>query len=384
MSADGKSVLCANYASGDVTVFPTADDGSLLDGVTTPLPKDRQGSFPGPCEARQDVPHSHCYSPLGDSGFGVVCDLGADHLLILRISDGAEVSRCCFAPGSGPRHAAVSADARWVYVSTELGNTIVAIPADPTTGKVGNPTASLALVPKGTVTTASHIELSVCGRFAYVGNRMGVDSDGACANCTEGAISVIALAPQSPDKHLTLVELKSLPGKVPRSFCVAGNWLVVGEQESSSVRSFGIDGTGRLTEADTVSIPSPGFVMRTRPKQRKPQWSKINDINPESRRVNLFAKVMSSARTEDSEELTDVTVGDATGEVMLQATALQAAGCRPESVVRIQNAKVIMSKGYIRIVVDKWGVLKPAANQDDIEVKSGNNISTVEYELTED
>lgn len=37
----------------------------------------------------------------------------------------------------------------------------------------------------------SHVELSPCGRWAYVGNRVGVGVDGACANCVEGLISVL-------------------------------------------------------------------------------------------------------------------------------------------------------------------------------------------------
>ena len=45
----------------------------------------------------------------------------------------------------------------------------------------------------GPPTTASHIELSPCGKFAYVSNRVGVDIDGGCAACAEGAISVISV-----------------------------------------------------------------------------------------------------------------------------------------------------------------------------------------------
>ena len=35
------------------------------------------------------------------------------------------------------------------------------------------------------------MELSPCGRWAYVGNRVGVGVDGACADCVEGSISVL-------------------------------------------------------------------------------------------------------------------------------------------------------------------------------------------------
>merc|ERR1711862_654895 len=91
---------------------------------------------------------------------------------------------------------------------------------------------------------------------------MGVPaSDGACKDAVEGTISVIELMPQSSDKHLTLVECVAIGGKVPRSFCVVQNWLVVGAQESSQVRSFSIGADGRLSSAHSLEIPSPGNVI---------------------------------------------------------------------------------------------------------------------------
>ena len=75
----------------------------------------------------------------------------------------------------------VSEDGRLVYVSTELSNTLIAVPADPATGSLGEIASVTSLLPEGydgPPTTASHVELSPCGGFAYVGNRVGVDLDG--------------------------------------------------------------------------------------------------------------------------------------------------------------------------------------------------------------
>ena len=75
----------------------------------------------------------------------------------------------------------VSEDGRLVYVSTELSNTLIAVPADPGTGSLGEIASVTSLLPEGydgPPTTASHVELSPCGGFAYVGNRVGVDLDG--------------------------------------------------------------------------------------------------------------------------------------------------------------------------------------------------------------
>jgi len=384
MTPDNKSVLCANYVSGDVIVFDTADDGSLLKGSVTKLPAD--GPYPGAVAERQDAPHAHCYFPLGTAGFGLVADLGTDQLLCLRTKDGAVVGKSRFPPGSGPRHVAVSADARWVYVSTELSNTIAAVPADPDTGSLSPVAATLSLQPPGydgPATTASHIDLSSCGQFAFVGNRMGVGLDGGCKDCTEGTISVIKLSPESPDEHLTLVECAALGGKVPRNFCVVGSWLIVGLQESSVIRSFAIGASGHLTPAHELESPSPGCIVpaKLQPKLRKPKWITVDKLQPETRGVNMFAKVVKSTPAEGADEVSDVVMGDATGVVTLRAAGAQTSICEAGSIVRIQNAKVVMVKGFMRLVVDKWAVLKPAPDHEDMEPKTSNDVSATEYEL---
>jgi 6-phosphogluconolactonase len=278
VAADSHTVLCAKYVSGCVTAFPTGTDGSLHAGVTTPIPAN--STYPGPVATRQDGPKAHCYHPLG-AGVALCCDLGSDVLLALRIDDGSVCGHAALPPGSGPRHVAVSKDGAWVYVSTELANTIVAVPADAAgrahhgTSHLGTVAAVASILPAGYAgppTTAAHIELSPCGRFAYVANRVGVDVDAGCANAAEGLVSVVALAPGTA-QHLALVECVPIGGKVPRSFCVVppsaaaaergvGGWLVVGAQESSLLRCFAIDGaSGRLAPTGhQLDVPSPGVV----------------------------------------------------------------------------------------------------------------------------
>ena len=79
----GGLVFCANYFSGELTVFKTDAEGSLAPGVTTPLPG--AVSFPGPCEVRQDGPHAHCFVPAGDGGLAVSADLGSDEIVVASV-----------------------------------------------------------------------------------------------------------------------------------------------------------------------------------------------------------------------------------------------------------------------------------------------------------
>lgn len=37
--------------------------------------------------------------------------------------------------------------------------------------------------------------------------------------------------------------------------------------------------------------------------------------------------------------------------------------------MRVQNARVLMVKGFIRIIVDKWAILKPADEPLEVEPK---------------
>ena len=224
-------------------------------------------AVPGPVEVRQDAPHAHCYHPLGSNGFALCADLGSDTLYSLCTADGSVVSRSTFPPGSGPRHVAVSQDSSMVYASCELGNLLVAVPANAATGELSSPSDSVSILPRdyaGPDTTASHVELSPCGKYAYVANRVGVPLDGACEACVDGSISVIQLVPE-----LCLLDVVDIGGKVPRGFCVvdaedgaaASGWLIVGAQESSLLRSFAIAADGSLSATGELAVPSPGCVV---------------------------------------------------------------------------------------------------------------------------
>lgn len=267
----GSKLLCASYVSGEVTVLPLAGDGSITGpGVTSKLPTPESATYPGPVAGRQDGPHAHCFEPVGSAAsFGLCCDLGSDRLYALSIADGAVVSSAALPPGCGPRHVAINAAGTMAYASTELGNTLCAVPLDPATGRLGAVVASASILPEGfsTPTTASHVELSPCGRVAYVGNRVGVGHDGGCADAGDAAISVMSLA----DGALGLAQFVPIGGKVARGFCVvaatAGSadvsgYLVVGAQESGFVASFAIDAaTGQLRPTGhRLAVPSPAVV----------------------------------------------------------------------------------------------------------------------------
>eukprot|EP00746_Dinoflagellata_sp_MGD_P162197 gnl/MRDRNA2_/MRDRNA2_89641_c0_seq1.p1 gnl/MRDRNA2_/MRDRNA2_89641_c0~~gnl/MRDRNA2_/MRDRNA2_89641_c0_seq1.p1 ORF type:complete len:134 (-),score=42.59 gnl/MRDRNA2_/MRDRNA2_89641_c0_seq1:119-520(-) len=121
-------------------------------------------------------------------------------------------------------------------------------------------------------------------------------------------------------------------------------------------------------------------------KLRKPKWTKVEKINPESKGINLMLKCISCKEVTieggGPSKIWEATVGDETGLVMLQLRSEELAKiCTEGASLRMQNAKSVMIKGYIRVAIDKWAVLKPADEAVTFEVKSSKNISEVEFEL---
>lgn len=47
----------------------------------------------------------------------------------------------------------------------------------------------------------------------------------------------------------------------------------------------------------------------------------------------------------------------------------------------LRNCRVNMHKGYMRLIIDKWGAIKPSLDPiEEDEVKKDVNFSEVEYE----
>lgn len=120
-------------------------------------------------------------------------------------------------------------------------------------------------------------------------------------------------------------------------------------------------------------------------KLRKPKWTKVEKINPESKGINLMLKCISCKEVTvegGPSRIWEATVGDETGSVILQLRNEELAKvCEAGASLRMQNAKSVMVKGYIRVAVDKWAVLKKADEAVSFEPKTEKNMSTVEFEL---
>mmetsp|Transcript_44630 Transcript_44630/g.92978 ORF Transcript_44630/g.92978 Transcript_44630/m.92978 type:complete len:366 (-) Transcript_44630:261-1358(-) len=111
----------------------------------------------------------------------------------------------------------------------------------------------------------------------------------------------------------------------------------------------------------------------------KPEFRKVSSIEPEQRGVNFYGKVLKAPESV-GEDASTVEVGDETAKVTLRVRGDRSSACEVGKVMRVQNAKVIMVKGFIQVQIDKWAALKPA--EEEIGEVGKKDISAVEYELT--
>jgi len=120
---------------------------------------------------------------------------------------------------------------------------------------------------------------------------------------------------------------------------------------------------------------------------RKPKYSKVGSLHPNASGVTLMVKIIGEAKEVEeqkrgggSAKFYEVAVGDETGNVLLSLKDFQTEGMEKDKVICVRNASVRMIKGFIRLVVDKWGKLDKEV-EGTIEQIGEKNMSTTEYEL---
>jgi 6-phosphogluconolactonase len=245
----GKYLFAANYSSGNVVVFPILPDGKL--GEHTANVKDA-GTL-GPNKERQEGPHAHWVHVSPDNRFVFVSDLGLDGILSYRFNavNGTLTPNnpplAKLTPGSGPRHVAFSANGKYVYVISELANTVTAFSYNADKGTLFQ-LQMLSTLPGDFTGRNDDAEISVDSnsKWLFASNR-GHDTIAVFAINSDG----------------TLHEVNEYPtgGKEPRHFTIdpTGKFLLAENQNSNSIVVFRIDpATGALakaSQADNISSP---------------------------------------------------------------------------------------------------------------------------------
>ena len=234
IDATGKWLIGAYYGSGTWNIWPLESDGKV-----GPLQQTIQHEGSGPNRGRQQGPHAHQAIISPDNKRIWIVDLGIDRAMIydfdtrtgaVKPSDPASAA---FAPGSGPRHLAFGNKGRFVYVISEMGNTVSVFQ-----GARGVPGAiqTISTLPTDFAgySTGAEIIISPDGNYLYASNR-GYDSLARYAIGRDGTL-----------KSLGWTKV----GKEPRHFTFdpTGRWVLVGNQKERSISVFSFDPkTGDLT-----------------------------------------------------------------------------------------------------------------------------------------
>lgn len=249
--APGKGfVMVSNYGGGSFSTLPLGEDGQLAPATSF---FQHEGSSVN--EARQKGPHGHGMYTVPGSPLLLAADLGLDKVMIYRMVNGMtgelklnDPAYLEIAPGSGPRHLAVSGTGQRVYVLNELDSTLDVFALNPNTGESEH-LQRVPTLPKdfeGNNTTAE-IYIHPNGRWVYASNR--------------GHDSIAAYRIDADTGLVTLLGHFNTVGKTPRHFRIApgGRYLLAANQETSNIVVFEIDqkiGTLKPLPSQ-ISVPNP-------------------------------------------------------------------------------------------------------------------------------
>lgn len=245
----GELALVANYAGGSVSILPIEQDGSLAPASDF---VQHSGSSVNP--QRQAGPHAHSIQPDPTNRYAFAADLGLDKLLAYRLDldegklEPNDEPWVELAPGAGPRHFAFHPNGEYVYVITELANTIVAFSYDEDRGALDE-IQTVSALPEGFEETnyCADIHILPSGKFLYGSNR--------------GHDSIVIFSIDEETGRLTYVDHESTQGETPRNFCIdpSGSFLLAANQDTDNIVTFHIDQeTGKLTPTGhqaNVSMP---------------------------------------------------------------------------------------------------------------------------------
>jgi 6-phosphogluconolactonase len=232
----GKYVLVANYTGGSVAVFPIQSDGKL--GAATAFV---QHTGHGADKERQEAPHAHFIDLSPDNRFALANDLGLDEVKIYKFDSSKgtltpnDPPFAKVADGSGPRHLAIRADGKFVYVLSEIKGTITVFSYDG--GKMQSPLQTISTLPSGYSGLIEDAEIAIQGNFLYASNR-------------EDSNTIAVFAIDHDKGTLSLVDITPTQGKGPRHFAIdpSGKLLFAENGGSDSIVIFSIDAkTGKLT-----------------------------------------------------------------------------------------------------------------------------------------
>lgn len=238
------NLFTSDYSGGSLSVFPLKENGGIdykTDGFK-PKFEDEVTS------------HIHCTALSPDGRYIFFTNLGADAIHRATLAGNGKVptdyvTAFRFTDGShpGPRHMTFSADGRFAYLISELGDCLSTFSYDD--GELQHISTELAYDGEGH--GAADIHISPDGRFLYTSHRL-----------EEDGISIFKLDPESGLPERTGY---CRTGIHPRNFAITpdGKFLLCACRDSNRIEIYGInqdDGSLSFT-GKAVELPAPVCVQ---------------------------------------------------------------------------------------------------------------------------
>jgi replication factor A1 len=122
--------------------------------------------------------------------------------------------------------------------------------------------------------------------------------------------------------------------------------------------------------------------------KRQPVEAKVGELTPQSRAVNVTAKVVSKSEVREiplgrdgsPHKVCDALVGDETGSIYLTLWDDNIEKVNENDTLRVENGYVTLFKGNMRLNIGKYGKLGMAETPFEGEVNTENNVSNKTYE----
>jgi len=246
----GKSVLVANYSSGNVASYAVQPDGSLSEPVSF-FQHTGSGSDP----TRQKEAHAHCFVISPNNKYAYAADLGIDQIKCYSLTPETATLKPNTQPfvrtpaAAGPRHLMFHPNGKFMYVINELANSVTRYDYAADSGMLIE-RQTISTVPEG-FTGTSHtadVKITPNGQFLYGTNR-GHDS--------------VAAYRIADDGQLSLIEIKPSLGQGPQNLAITadGRLLLCANMPGNNVAVFRIGADGALQSVGTpTEITGPSCI----------------------------------------------------------------------------------------------------------------------------
>lgn len=245
---DEKNVIVANYTGGSIAVFAKKQNGKLQTAKQIIRHKGK-GTNP----KRQESAHVHMVHFSQDHQYLLVNDLGLDKIFVYRYNPDGGTQTLTFTQaydlkaGRGPRHLAMSADGKYIYLLQELDGSLSVLRFENGQLSLLQETSILAADFSGEV-SAADIHISADGRYLYTTNRGAGNS-------------IATFRIDAASGQITKINDQKTGGNWPRNFTFSPdeNLVLVAHQYSNDIIIFKRDKETGLLEptGKKIDICSP-------------------------------------------------------------------------------------------------------------------------------